>query len=126
MLILAGVIAALSSGAWAQTATSTAANSTANPTDSPAAGPAAPPALKRDEVPRDIIVTPQVLPTPEEEQAYHDAEYARLKAMFGPPELPPISRGDALSRDETQNTGTVAGPKAVNCPDVVACYAPPK
>ncbi|MEA1675117.1 hypothetical protein [Nitrospirillum sp. BR 11163] len=122
VLILAGVVAALSSGAWAQTATSPAAN----PATSPAAGPAAPPALRRDEVPRDIIVTPQVLPTPEEEQAYHDAEYARLKAMFGPPELPPISRGDAMSRDETQNTGTVAGPKAVNCPDIVACYAPPK
>ncbi|WP_145753617.1 hypothetical protein [Nitrospirillum amazonense] len=133
MLILAGVIAALSSGAWAQTTTSPAANNPAannpaanTPADSPAAGPAAPPALKRDEVPRDIIVTPQVLPTPEEEQAYHDAEYARLKAMFGPPDLPPISRGDALSREETLNTGTVAGPKAVNCPDVVACYAPPK
>ncbi|MEA1652410.1 hypothetical protein UAJ10_25795 [Nitrospirillum sp. BR 11164] len=117
------MIAALSSGAWAQ---ATPASPAANPANSPAAGPAAPPALKRDDLPRDIIVTPQVLPTPEEEQAYHDAEYARLKAMFGPPELPPISRGDALSRDETQNTGTVAGPKAVNCPDVVACYAPPK
>ncbi|WP_145727839.1 hypothetical protein [Nitrospirillum viridazoti] len=112
------MIAALSSGAWAQGTNSSAT--------SPAAGPAAPPALKKDDLPRDIIVTPQVLPTPEEEQAYHDAEYARLKAMFGPPELPPISRGDAMSRDETQNTGTVAGPKAVNCPDIAACYAPPK
>lgn len=114
MLILAGVAALLSSGAWAQS------------TDSPAAGPAAAPALKTDQLPRDIIITPRVLPSPEEEKAYHDAEYARLKALFGPPELPPISRGDALSRNESLNTGTVAGPKAVNCPDIVACYAPPQ
>jgi hypothetical protein len=119
VLILAGVIAALSSGALSSGAG-------AQTTDSPAAGPAAPPALKKDELPPDIVVTPQVLPTPDEEKAYHDAEYARLKAMFGPPELPPMSRGDALSREESQNTGTVAGPKAVNCADIVACYAPPK
>ncbi|MEE3622424.1 hypothetical protein UCD39_00225 [Nitrospirillum sp. BR 11752] len=114
---LTGVAVLLSPGAEAQ--------DTGNSTDSPAAGPAAPPALT-DEIPRDIIITPRVLPTPEEEKAYHDAEYTRLKVLFGPLELPPPSRGDSLSRDETQNTGTLAGPKAVNCADIAACYAPPK
>ncbi|WP_148293668.1 hypothetical protein [Azospirillum sp. B4] len=122
VIILAGLAAMLSSAAWAQDTASVTANTTGNP----AAGPAAPPALKTEELVRDIIIRPHVLPTPEEEKAYHDAEYARLKALFGPPELPPISRGDAFSRNESLNTGTVAGPKAVNCPDIVACYAPPQ
>jgi hypothetical protein len=91
----------------------------------PTARPPAP-AFRTDDLPRDIVITPRVLRSPEEEKAYQDAEYTRLKVLFGPPELPPISRGDALGRNESLNTGTVAGPKAVNCPDIAACYAPPK
>ncbi|MDZ5649540.1 hypothetical protein [Nitrospirillum sp. BR 11828] len=69
---------------------------------------------------QDIIVTPSFLPTPEEVKAFHDEEYARLKGMFAP-EARPVSRGDSLTRNNTQNTGTVAGARSVNCANVGEC-----
>ncbi|MEE3623606.1 hypothetical protein UCD39_06325 [Nitrospirillum sp. BR 11752] len=69
---------------------------------------------------QDIIITPSFLPTPEEVKAFHDEEYGRLKGMFAP-EARPVSRGDSLTRNNTQNTGTVAGAKSVNCASVGEC-----
>lgn len=92
----------------------------------PASTPPTPPATtspQAGEEPtlgQDIIVTPSFLPTPEEVKAFHDEEYARLKGMFAP-EVRPVSRGDSLTRNNTQNTGTVAGAKSVNCASVGEC-----
>ncbi|WP_145729278.1 hypothetical protein [Nitrospirillum pindoramense] len=69
---------------------------------------------------QDIIITPSFLPTPEEVKAFHDEEYARLKGLFAP-EVRPVSRGDGLTRNNTQNTGTIAGARSVNCASVGEC-----
>jgi hypothetical protein len=68
----------------------------------------------------EIIVTPSFLPTPEEVKAYHDAEYGRLKGIYAP-DPPVVSRADVLSRPKDLNTGTVAGPKSINCANVGEC-----
>jgi hypothetical protein len=70
----------------------------------------------------DIIVTPSFLPTPEEVKAFHDEEYGRLKGIYAP-EPPPVSRGDRLTRNNTANTGTVAGAQSLNCANVGECRA---
>ncbi|WP_148293923.1 hypothetical protein [Azospirillum sp. B4] len=94
---------------------------TAAPVAAPAAtGPAATQPNNDGGLVGEIIITPSFLPTPEEVKAYHDEEYARLKGIYAPPP-PVVSRGDVLSRPKDLNTGTVAGPKSVNCANVGEC-----
>ncbi|MEA1674779.1 hypothetical protein [Nitrospirillum sp. BR 11163] len=109
-LALTLAVALLPAVSWAQ-----------NTTTPVAAGPAAtsgPDAMMGE----DIIVTPGFLPSPEEVKAFHDEEYRRLKGIYAP-EPPPVSRGDRLTRNNTLNTGTVAGAQSLNCANVGECRA---
>ncbi|TWB60534.1 hypothetical protein [Nitrospirillum viridazoti] len=102
--------AALSPGAaWAQSGAPVAAGPATNPGQDATMG-------------EDIIVTPSFLPSPEEVKAFHDEEYGRLKGIYAP-EPPPVSRGDRLTRNNTVNTGTVAGAHSLNCANVGECRA---
>ncbi|MDE1145911.1 MAG: hypothetical protein PW843_04720 [Azospirillaceae bacterium] len=65
-------------------------------------------------------MTPSFLPTPEEVKAFHDEEYGRLKGIYAP-DPPVVSRADVLSRPKDLNSGTVAGPKSINCANIGEC-----
>ncbi|MDZ5646918.1 hypothetical protein [Nitrospirillum sp. BR 11828] len=77
--LMAGVLLAGPAGAQ-QAATQPAAAS------QPAPGPrVAEPVTQSTTPPADIIITPRDFPNPDENDAFHQAEYERLNAIYGKP-----------------------------------------